>query len=102
MEFRNETPKKLQDHLGKCKEAWPQRWQLTWQPPEVKVARRRRHSWRHLPPPANHFSVVLECLDASVYFSKSQGGRAPPPVSHFGDVYFVDFSSLQVLLICAK
>ena len=78
MKFCNEAPKKLQEHLGKCKEALAAKAAADFAAsPKMEVARRRRHSWWHLPPPVNHHSVeASEHLSTFVCFSKSQGGRA--------------------------
>ena len=74
--FHTEAPKKLQEHLGKCKEALAVKQQLNSRPPKTKLVRRRRNSWRHLPPSPHHSLMeVSGCLGIFVCSYQEQGGR---------------------------
>ena len=74
--FCTEFPKKLQEHLGKCKEVLAQKQRLNSWHPKTKLVRGRRNNWRHPPPSLHHFPMeASECLDIFVCSSQEQGGR---------------------------
>ena len=74
--FRTEVPKKLKEHLGKCKEALAVKAAAELTATQNETVRRRRNSWRHLPPSLHHSLMeASECLGIFVCSNQEQGGR---------------------------
>ena len=74
--FCTEAPKKLQEHLGKCKEALAGKAMAELAASQNETSKERRNSWRHLPPSLHHSLMeASEHLDIFVCSNQEQGGR---------------------------
>ena len=74
--FERRLPRSSKIILANARRCKLQKWQLTSQPPKVKLVRRRRHSWRHPPPSPYHSPVEASGhLGIFVCSNKGQGGR---------------------------
>ena len=74
--FCTEAPKRLQEHLGKCKEALAAKAAVDLAASRNEAGKGGRNSWRHLPPSLYHFPMVAsKCPDIFVCSDQEQGGR---------------------------
>ena len=74
--FCMEAPKRLQEHLRKCKEALAAKVAVELAASRNEAGKGGRNSWRHPPPSLYCFPMVAsKCPDIFVCSNQEQGGR---------------------------